>query len=328
MENAGMSSESAVNILYEVISTEDLKALVVRYRDILFSAANVHNTTEKTVDYELQGLEETQPALKVTCKPDLDDWRSMLGKLFTTAREDEQLMDVIVKMMEIGGNNGSKALLLEQYGFSSFEEFKPALQELLDEASEHVDEIAEMLNGMELEVASGAKRLYAAKLSIPGGVGFGYESFGNAEDLRKDALVLYEEQAAVLALNTVKKTDTGVDGRLQISFPVQINVSYGSERQTDGAVNLNVRASGMGFAATLNASGAEENRQFKLECNLGDNGFEATVQKSVRAENLQLDTENRTVLKTEEEVKEAANEIMTAVGNTDFIAKIGEITGQ
>ncbi len=327
LEDAGMSSDGAVNALFEVISADELKEHVVRYRDILLSVSNAQNTARRFGSYELEGLGEKQFAMKLTCRPEHDDWTNMLKELFTTARNDEKLLDVMVKVLEISAANGSQQAMLEQYGFNSFEDFKPAIQEKLDQAIANVDQIADALTGLELEAASSTKRIYAVKLTLPDGTAFGYESYGKPEVQRKDAIVLYGEQPAVLALNSYQRTDSGVNGELRILVPTEITLSYVTNRKDDDSLDLDVRAEVAKITATLKAFGAKDSRQLNFRCNLGDQEFEILAQKFLREEKLMIDTENRRVLRTEEEVKEAANEIMTAFGNTDFIAKIGEITG-
>ena len=326
LENTGLNSDSAVDMLYDVISAEELKELVAKYGEILFGIANVHNTSERLVNYELLGLGEKQFALKVTCRPELTDWRSMLRNLFTTVRDDEQLMDVFMKLMQIGSQNMTQKELLGQFGFSSYQDFVAAIQGLLDEAIANVNEIADVLNGAELEVATGTKRVYAAKLTLPSGAAFGYESYGDPDEIRKDAIVAYGEQASVLAMNTLQKMNGGVNGKLNVHFPTEFNLSYVTGRKSDGSMDLDVRASGAGMAATLKYAGPTESRQLNLQCDLESSGFEANIQKSARDENLLLDTENKMVLKTKEEIQEAAGTLLTAMGDTDLFQKIGELS--
>ena len=92
-------------------------------------------------------------------------------------------------------------------------------------------------------------------------------------------------------------------------------------------VELDVRAEVAEFTATMKAFGAKDSRQISFRCDLGDQEFEILAQKSLREENLMIDTENRRVLRTEEEIQAAAGEIMNAVGNTDLFSKIGELVG-
>ena len=133
-----------------------LCCFVIEGSDIILSVASVHNSAEELAYYELEGLGENQLALTFTCMPEISDWRMMLRELLSTARNDDLLMDVLVRAAEISAQNPSQQELLLQFGVKHLEDLRPALQKVLDEAIENVNSYAESLYGTAFEIAAGS----------------------------------------------------------------------------------------------------------------------------------------------------------------------------
>ena len=326
MNTAGLNGEGAADMLYQDFSEEEMKALGEKYLGIMLSVANVHNSTEDLALYELEGLGETQPALTFTCMPEVSDWRMMLRELLSTARNDDLLMDVLVRAAAISTQNMSQQDLLRQFGVLKAEDLRPALQKLLDEAIENVNSYAESLYGTEFEIAVGSERIYAVKLGLPDGTVYGYESYGDADSLREDAVFSYGDAVSAFALNTLQKKGDGINGKLTVLFPDVISISYVTYGRTDGTVDFDIRLSALDAVITAKSSGSQDGRLVQLRYDTEDNDFEVSIQKTIREDDLVIDVDNRTVLKDESDIANAAVSIfISSVSETDFFLKVSEL---
>ena len=326
MKNAGLNGESAADMLYQGFSEEDMTALAQKYLDIILSVASVHNSAEELAYYELEGLGENQLALTFTCMPEVSDWRMMLRELLSTARNDDLLMDVLVRAAEISAQNLSQQELLLQFGVKHLEDLRPALQKLLDEAIENVNSYAESLYGTAFEIAAGSDRVYAVKLGLPDGTVYGYESYGDADSLREDGVFSYGDTVSAFALNTLQKNGEGITGKLTVLAPDVISISYVTYRRSDDAVDFDIRLSAEDAVMTAKSSTSQGGRLVQLRYDTEENDFEVNIQKTKREAGLAIDVDHRTVLKNESDIANAAVSIfISSISETDFFLKASEL---
>ena len=324
-ENAGVDDLSIksnpAEMMAEAADEEELKALGQRYLGIISSVANVHNTTERLRSFELDGLEEKQLCLVVSCKPELNDWRTMLRTLFTTAKKDDELIEVLEQLLRIGAQNPSTQQMMAENGIYDVEELIEYIPELIDTALQNVDHIANTLNGASLTMATDTSRVYAVQVHKDG-AGIGYESFGAADDQRKDAIVLYNGEAAdIVVLNTLQTTSERISGRLNVHYQADVTISYVVTNLT-GERNYDVRISGAGIVVTAELKGAAEGRHFQLVYDGAENGARINIQKQENAVSLELPDTEAAEIESLDELLNALVEMSGPISQSDFAKKV------
>ena len=147
--------------------------------------------------------------------------------------------------------------------------------------------------------------------------GIGYEGFGSPDDTRRDAIVMYNDSGAeIIALNTISMTENGMMGKLTIDMlDVEVRYAFG-----DGSPYFSLYA-GMGeeIGAQLTVADAEEG----VLAEAVYNSFDAETEEEQLAvidllvtdtdEQVELPEGDWTELKTEEEIKAAAQAIRDAI---------------
>ena len=250
----------------------------------------------------------------------------MLRELLSTARNDDLLMDVLVRAAEISAQNMSHQELLLQFGVKHLEDLRPALQKLLDEAIENVNSYAESLYGTAFEIAAGSDRVYAVKLGLPDGTVYGYESYGDVDSLREDGVFSYGDTVSAFALNTLQKNGEGITGKLTVLAPDVISISYVTYRRSDDAVDFDIRLSAEDAVMTAKSLTSQDGRLVQLRYDTEENDFEVNIQKTRREAGLAIDVDHRTVLKNESDIANAAVSIfISSISETDFFLKASEL---
>ncbi len=325
-ENAGVDnlsdSRSATDMLEEVADEEELKALGKKYLGIVSSVANVHNTTERLRSFELKGLGEKQMCLVVSCKPELNDWRTMLRTLFSTAKKDDDLIEVLEQMLRIGAQNPSTQQMMAENGIDDVEELMAYIPEAIDTGLQNVDNIANTLNGFSLTMATDTSRVYAVEI-FKDNDGIGYESYGTVDDQRKDAIVLYTaEEANVAVLNTLQTTGERISGKLNTYFPTEAAISYVITNLT-GEKNYDIRVSAAETMVTAELKGDAEDRHFQLVYNGVQNDAKVSVQKQESTITLELPDTEVTEIESQDGLLIAVNDLSGPIAQSDFANKIG-----
>ena len=328
MEGNGITVQrKPADMLEGVATEEELRALAEKYVGILVSVANIQNTSEKLGSYELQGLGEKQLCMKLTCTPEPDDWRTMLRTLFTTMKEDELLQNVLAEMIRAGAKNAAVQNTMDSAGLDDPEDLIASIPGWFDAGLENVDNIAQALDGYGFEVATGAKRLYALKIANQEGGGFGYESYGDAEQERKDALVLYSEgTATVLALNTVKQTGKDVNGTFTFSFLMDAKLSY-VVKDNDGLKDFDVRFSVplLDMTVTSTLDGDRDERDFRLTYDASGQGVQLDVKRTESTAEIMVPNGDQQVIESEDDLNAMMSRLSEAISQTDLAAKVAEM---
>ncbi len=324
-ENAGVDGislkSSPTEMMAEVADEEELKTLGKKYIGIIASVANVHNTTERLRSFELEGLDEKQLCLVVSCKPELNDWRTMLRTLFTTAKKDDDLIEVLKQLLRIGAQNPSTQQMMAENGIYDVEELIEYIPELIDTGIQNVDNIANTLNGASLTMATDTSRVYAVQVHKDA-AGIGYESFGAADDQRKDAIVLYNgETADIVVLNTLQTTSERISGRLNVHYRTDATISYVVTNLT-GERNYDIRVSLSGIVVTAELKSAAEDRHFQLVYDGAENGAKINIQKQENTVSLELPDAEATEIKTLDELVNAVVEMSGPISQSDFARKV------
>ena len=127
--------------LYAVDADEEfLTSLALRYGKIIISVAGIFNFSRKKMNYELSAFQTAPKCVVWTCTPSRRDWTKMLTKLFITAQSDGDLA----------------ALLPEE------------MMSLIREGQNHIEEIADVLDGLSFQAATDDNNIYAVKISKRG----------------------------------------------------------------------------------------------------------------------------------------------------------------
>lgn len=188
-----------------------------KYEEILFSIADISNTTEEEGTYSLGGLGKTVDCTILTVTPTAADWQAMLEKFADTALADDELMEYLEIAFGQKYDQSFYARLQytrEEYIAESLDSIRAALTGL----RENAPAFAEDNEGMYLQVAYDGTRAYSARLIDNYDTGYGYESFGDIADSRDDAIVLYEWDGEnyIMADCTLSKAGDDLAGQLLI----------------------------------------------------------------------------------------------------------------
>ena len=298
----------------EVLSDLEMEKLMDsfgNYIGILSGFVKEENTVKVSGDYELAGLGEMVTGEYVIFTPTKEDWSNLIKDLLTTMQSDEELMQLIEKTVTITVDEESGEA-------ASPEETMQTIRDLIDTGIKSADMIAGFVAGTRLTlVKTEDGGIAAVKVEKPDMFAFGYEGFGDLGDTRRDAIVMYSDSGAeVLALNTLTMSDNGVMGKLTIDMlDVEVRYAVG-----DGSPYFSLYA-GMGeeIGAQLTVADAETG----VLAEAVYNSYDAETEEEQLAvidllvtdtdEQVELPEGDRTELKTEEEIKEAAQAVYGAV---------------
>lgn len=279
--------------------------LLQKYEKILFSVANGHNTTETVGEYALTGLGQVQTCRIIVCNPSANDWRKMLGTLLTTVQSDTELMDRLI------GKSHSEQM--QQYFGSqeAYEEMMRAvLQEQIASALQEAPSIAMSLAGTTLECAYEGKRLYGIRLILRSGESIAYESFGDPQTGRTDALFRYgyDEKPTLLAENKLERHSDRVTGRF--SFPMgDMEVSYIYEKRSDGKPAFDILCSVEETTVRIVLEEKDDIAVFTAGYDDFDSAVSLRAEITEGGEKLAAPEGPAIVLNTEEEIQAAAEKI-------------------
>ena len=298
----------------EVLSDLEMDKLTEsfgNYFGILSGFVKEENTVTVSGDYELAGLGEMVTGEYVIFTPTKEDWSNLIKDFLTTLQSDEEMMQIIEKVVTVSADE-------EDEEAASPEETIQSIRDLIDSGIEYADMAAGFIAGTRFTVVKtedgGIASLKAEK---PGMFSVGYEGFGDLEDTRRDAIVMYSDSGAeVLALNTLTMSDNGVMGKLTIDMlDVEVRYAVG-----DGSPYFSLYA-GMGeeVGAQLTVADAETG----VLAEAVYNSFDAETEEEQLAvidllvtdtdEQVELPEGDWTELKTEEEIKEAAQAVYDAI---------------
>ena len=191
------------------------------------------------------------------------------------------------------------------------------IRDLIASGIENADTFASFLSSLRFTLVTTEAGPAALKAEMPGMFGIGYEGFGSLADTRRDAIVMYDDSGAeIVALNTISMTENGMMGKLTIDMlDVEVRYAFG-----DGSPYFSLYA-GMGeeIGAQLTVADAEEG----VLAEAVYNSFDAETEEEQLAvidllvtdtdEQVELPEGDWTELKTEEEIKAAAQAIRDAI---------------
>lgn len=294
-----------------VISTLDIDKLsenLGKYAGILAGFVKEENTVTVSGDYELAGLGEIVTGDYVIFTPTKEDWSSLIRGLLETLQSDEELLQLI--------EDGITVADREEEGASP-EETMQTIRDLIASGIENADTFASFLSSLRFTLVTTEAGPAALKAEMPGMFGIGYEGFGSLADTRRDAIVMYDDSGAeIVALNTISMTENGMMGKLTIDMlDVEVRYAFG-----DGSPYFSLYA-GMGeeIGAQLTVADAEEG----VLAEAVYNSFDAETEEEQLAvidllvtdtdEQVELPEGDWTELKTEEEIKAAAQAIRDAI---------------
>lgn len=301
--------------------SDQLKALTEKYVGIIFSASNMHNTDEKLELYRLDGLDREQLCLLIRCRPELSDWRDMLQSLFSSAREDDQLQELLAGLIRAAVMLPTVQMRLYDMGFYDAEALIAAMPQLFDQALQNVEELAHRFAGFSIDFAISEGRVHAFRISDENGSGVGFESFGEPDERRLDAIVRYGPNGSeVLLFNELIRTGDRVRGKLSQNDQKH-TLSYLFSRSS-GMQDFDIRYTDPDIMVSASLNGPEEDRIFNLVFESFNRSFEASVHRVPGEEELALPEGQRTLITSQDEFKSAIGEISLSLLRTDLFQKI------
>lgn len=304
------------------MSEDEKQALVERYQEILLGISNSKNTSKRPGNYALTGLGEKVFCIVVTVKPTQEDWSATLRQLFTTMKEDRQLLDLLEKSANV---SAAAAQGQTMPGLMSAGNPAADFQSMLDDALAQTEDLAVSLTGAELEIATGTTRLYALKLKLPDGSCFGYESYGEIKDLRKDALFSYSAvEATLLALCELSKG--GGEGSVSIPM-LDAQFRYTAGETKDEGTRFDAALSWPGFRADAHIAGPDGARLIGVETDADGKTLELAIQQKKNEAGFRYPDLPDHVIGTTDELKAILDAIGEKVGRTDFALKLAAISG-
>ncbi len=287
---------------------EKLTESLGKYFGIIAGFVKEENTVTVSGDYELAGLGEVVTGDYVIFTPTKEDWSSLIKDLLTTLQSDEEMMQLLEK--------GITATAKEEG--TSPEETMQTIRDLIASGIENADTYAEFLSNLRFTLVKNENgSIVSVKAEMPGMFGVGYEGFGSLEDTRRDAIVMYDPSGAeVLALNTLTMSENGIMGKLTIDM-LNAEVRYAVG---DGSPYFSLYA-GMGEEVGAQLTVADSETGVLAEAVY--NSFDAETEEEQLAvidllvadtdEQVELPEGDWTELKTEEEIKEAAQAVYDSV---------------
>ena len=209
--------------------------LLQRYGDILAGLVNLRSTKVTAGAYELPGLGVTADECMITrFQPSRETWHDTLEALFTTAREDQELMDQLVLPLAEQAYDSQPYLSMYLEKDEFLDTVTEELQGILEEGLAQVDDIADTLSALSVELATQGQRVVGARVCFDPQAAVGYESWGEASEQRTDALVLYEDgEAEVLARNVLRTDGSLFAGTLTVP-EADVLLRYDLGRGGDG----------------------------------------------------------------------------------------------
>ena len=295
----------------EVLSDLEMEKLTEslgKYFSIIAGFVKEENTVTVSGDYELAGLGEMVTGEYVIFTPTKEDWSNLIKDLLTTLQSDEEMMQLLGKGITVTAKEEG----------TSPEETMQTIRDLIASGIENADTYANFLSSLRFTLVKTENGSIACvKAEMPGMFGVGYEGFGSLEDTRRDAIVMYDLSGAeVLALNTLTMSENGIMGKLTVDMlDAEVRYAVG-----DGSPYFSLYA-GMGeeVGAQLTVADAETG----VLAEAVYNSFDAETEEEQLAvidllvtdtdEQVELPDGDWTELKTEEEIKEAAQAVHDAV---------------
>ena len=295
----------------EVLSDLEMEKLTEslgKYFSIIAGFVKEENTVTVSGDYELAGLGEMVTGEYVIFTPTKEDWSNLIKDLLTTLQSDEEMMQLLEKGITVTAKEEG----------TSPEETMQTIRDLIASGIENADTYAKFLSSLRFTlVKTGNGSIACVKAEMPDMFGVGYEGFGSIEDTRRDAIVMYDLSGAeVLALNTLTMSENGIMGKLTVDMlDAEVRYAVG-----DGSPYFSLYA-GMGeeIGAQLTVADAETG----VLAEAVYNSFDAETEEEQLAvidllvtdtdEQVELPDGDWTELKTEEEIKEAAQAVHDAV---------------
>ena len=295
----------------EVLSDLEMEKLTEslgKYFGIIAGFVKEENTVTVSGDYELAGLGEMVTGDYVIFTPTKEDWSNLIKDLLTTLQSDEEMMQLLEKGITVTAKEEG----------TSPEETMQTIRDLIASGVENADTYANFLSSLRFTlVKTETGSIACVKAEMPGMFGVGYEGFGSLEDTRRDAIVMYDLSGAeVLALNTLTMSENGIMGKLTVDMlDAEVRYAVG-----DGSPYFSLYA-GMGeeIGAQLTVADAETG----VLAEAVYNSFDAETEEEQLAvidllitdtdEQVELPDGDWTELKTEEEIKEAAQAVHDAV---------------
>ncbi len=170
----------------EILEEEELKELLERYEEILFSVFSMRNTAETRGQCELEELGRTEACIMLKAAPNVSDWRIMLRSLLRTAREDSQLEEMIRRAAGMSYAYAAAGWMdREEYEQTAVDEFRHAVDSMLENAAD----MAEWLAELRFEAAYRDGRIFKLKVFNERGDSAAYESAGTLESEREDLFI-------------------------------------------------------------------------------------------------------------------------------------------
>ena len=295
----------------EVLSDLEMEKLTEslgKYFSIIAGFVKEENTVTVSGDYELAGLGEMVTGDYVIFTPTKEDWSSLIKDLLTTLQSDEEMMQLLEKGITVTAKEEG----------TSPEETMQTIRDLIASGIENADTYAEFLSNLRFTLVKNENgSIVSVKAEMPGMFGVGYEGFGSLEDTRRDAIVMYDLSGAeVLALNTLTMSENGIMGKLTVDMlDAEVRYAVG-----DGSPYFSLYA-GMGEEVGVQLTVADAETGVLAEAVY--NSFDAETEEEQLAvidllvtdtdEQVELPDGDWTELKTEEEIKEAAQAVHDAV---------------
>ena len=299
------------------LSEAGAKGLLKKYEEILFSVANQYNTTEYNGPYWLQGLRTKEDCIVLTIKPETSDWRVMFRKLFSTAKSDKLLNELIAEGIRVYYTSGVRNYW---YGEDYAESVIRNLPEAYDDALDNVDELAEILADASFEIAYRNGRIYALKVTDESiNEAYSYESTGTVETGRRDALVYSNSEyiPEILAINQLKKENQKTVGQFSITGEdFLFNYELGDFSSGEYSFESRLTTDGDLFIASLKKDGADD--VFDI---LYDSSYESaslTVRKTPEGSQFVIPDTEKTVLATQDDITAAAIDIYNGMNYAEF----------
>ncbi len=307
---------------------EQLQSFFQKYAAIVSDVLDMDSLSIAPGTFRLEGLGTEVPGYRIICNPDWKDWSRMLKKLFTAMREDEQLMDVLRQAAGAAEMDDSVRSLMEMYGIEDPDDLTAMVTSLLGTGIENADVLGMSLEGISLHIVSGGGRVHAVKLMYSDDSGIGYESFGEAEGERLDALVQYSiDDAEVLVLNALTQTEETINGQMTFGTPATASLRYDIEESGDGIV-FAVSFSSSSFSGFASLDGTGADRRFLLHAEFDEAALEALVERSAGSGTITPPESAITVISDEDDLESALSEIESVLSDTDFGRKAAALSAE
>ena len=299
------------------LSKAGAKGLLKKYEEILFSVANQYNTIEYNGPYWLQGLGVKEDCIVLTIKPETSDWRVMFRKLFSTAKNDYLLNELVAEGIRIYySTDGRNYWYGEDYAESVIRNLPAAYDDALD----NVDELAEILADASFEIAYRDGRIYALKVTDKSiNESYSYESTGTVETGRKDALVYSNSEyiPEILAFNQLKKENNKTLGQLSIADEdFLFNYELGDFSSGEYSFESRLTVDGDLFISSLKKDGSDD--VFDILYDSSHESASLTFRKTPEGSTIIIPDTEKTVLATQEDLTAAVIDIYNGMNYAEF----------